>query len=48
MQIEVLQDNYNFANTYLVSNGTNAIIIDPACDIKYLKKQKLDRFLNQV
>ena len=37
MQIEVLQDNYNFANTYLVSNGTNAIIIDPACDIKYLK-----------
>ena len=39
MQIEVLQDNYNFANTYLVSNETNAIIIDPACDIKYLKKQ---------
>ena len=43
MQIEVLQDNYNFANTYLVSNGTNAIIIDPACDIKYLKKHVKDK-----
>ena len=43
MQVEVLQDNYNFANTYLVSNENNAIIIDPACDIKYLKKQIGDK-----
>lgn len=43
MQIEVLQDNYNFANTYLVYNETNAIIIDPACDIKYLKKHIKDK-----
>ena len=43
MQIEILQDNYNFANTYLVSNDKFAIIIDPSYDIKYLKKYLGDK-----
>lgn len=45
MQVEVLQDNYNFANTYLVSNENFAIIIDPSCDIKYLKKHIGDKLI---
>ena len=38
VNIETLLDNYNFANTYLVTINDEVIIIDPACDIKYLKK----------
>lgn len=37
-QIEVFCDNPNNANTYLISNETSCIVIDPANNIKILSK----------
>ena len=38
VEIEVFCDHYNNANTYLITNEKNAIIIDPANNIKTLEK----------
>lgn len=43
MKVETLLDNPSFANTYLLSDDNFAIIIDPACDIRYIKKYVKDK-----
>ncbi len=43
MKVELLLDNPSFANTYLVTNNESVIIIDPACDIRYIKKYVNDK-----
>ena len=38
IKIETFCDHFNNANTYLITNDNDAIIIDPANNIKTLKK----------
>ena len=43
MNIEVLCEHPNNANTYIVSKGSNVIIIDPANDVRSIKTIVKDR-----
>ncbi len=38
INIDILNDNLNFANTYFLYNNERVIIIDPACDIRNINK----------
>lgn len=38
MNIEILNDNLNFSNTYIVSTDKGSIIFDPSCDIRTIQR----------
>lgn len=48
MNIEVLCEHPNNANTYIISNGESAIVIDPANDIRSIKTLLKNRKLVAV